>query len=106
MGDFDGGWQPDVHTVAHANLTRFTDWLRDTGRGDFGDYSSLWGASVSDVGWFWQAIWDFFDVRSVQRPTVALAEERMPGAVWFPGTSLNYAAQVLRHAPSAASMRR
>ena len=27
-----GGWEPDVHTVAQANLTRFTDWLRDTGR--------------------------------------------------------------------------
>ncbi len=92
-----GGWEPDVHTVAQANLTRFTDWLRDTGRGDFADYSSLWQASVSDVGWFWQAVWDFFDVPAGTRASTPLGQRRMPGATWFPGATLNYAAQVFRH---------
>lgn len=93
-----GGWTPDVDAVAHANITRFADWLRDSGRGDFSDYQSLWQASVSDVPWFWQAIWDFFDVRATTRATEALARAEMPGAQWFPGATLNYVSQVFRHA--------
>ena len=50
---------------------------------------------------FWSAVWDFYELRSVEPPTVALAEERMPGAVWFPGTRLNYVSQILRHPPTA-----
>lgn len=92
-----GGWNPDVHTVAHANLTRFTDWLRDTGRGDFSDYPALWEASVSDVGWFWQAVWDFFDVRAGVHATSPLGQATMPGATWFPGATLNYVSQVFCH---------
>ena len=30
-----GGWSPDVKTIAEATVTRFMDWLRDTGRGDY-----------------------------------------------------------------------
>ena len=33
--------------------------------------------------------------------TAVLAEERMPGARWFPGAQVNYAHQVLRHADAA-----
>jgi acetoacetyl-CoA synthetase len=93
-----GGWDPDVHTVAHANITRFTDWLRDTGRGDFSDYPSLWEASVSDVSWFWAAVWDFFDIKAGVPASTALGEATMPGAQWFPGARLNYVSQVFRHA--------
>ncbi len=46
-----GGTDPDAVSVAHANVTRFADWLRVTGRGDYCDYAGLWQASVSDVGW-------------------------------------------------------
>ncbi|MDF2822932.1 MAG: acsA 1 [Mycobacterium sp.] len=92
-----GGWDPDVQTVAHANITRYSDWLRDTGRGDFSDYRSLWEASVSDVSWFWGTIWDFFDVRAGGRGSTVLGDATMPGARWFPGTTLNYVSQVFRH---------
>ena len=40
----------------------------------------------------------------MQSPTpysAVLAEERMPGARWFPGTQVNYAHQVLRHGDAA-----
>ncbi len=93
-----GGWTPDADTVAQANITRFTDWLRDNGRGDYPDYPALWQASVSDVGWFWQAVWDFFDVKAGVRASTALANAEMPGTSWFPGARLNYVSQVFRHA--------
>lgn len=93
-----GGWTPDVKTVAEANLTRFMDWLRDTDRGDYADYRSLWSASVSDVAWFWEAVWDFYDIASRTPVDEVLTSAEMPGAQWFTGATLNYVDQVFRHA--------
>ncbi|CAN5126209.1 acetoacetate--CoA ligase [soil metagenome] len=93
-----GSWTPDVQTVAHANITRFMDWLRDKGRGDYADYTALWEASVSDVGWFWESIWEFFDVQAATPATKPLGKRQMPGAQWFPGATLNYVDQIFRHA--------
>ncbi len=93
-----GGWTPDIQTVAQANITRFMDWLRDTGRGDYADYTELWEASVSDIGWFWESIWKFFDVQADTPADKPLGTREMPGAQWFPGATLNYVNQVFRHA--------
>ncbi|MCW2559649.1 MAG: acsA 1, partial [Mycobacterium sp.] len=93
-----GGWTPDQDTIDDANLTRFIGWLADTGRGEFTDYQELWAASVADVAWFWEAVWNFFDVRATTPAEAVLASAEMPGAQWFPGATLNYAAEVFRHA--------
>ncbi len=92
-----GDWSPDVTTVARATVTRFMDWLRDTGRGDYADYPALWSASVSDVAWFWDAVWEFFDVQSATPADKVVTGMEMPGAQWFPGATLNYVDQVFRH---------
>jgi acetoacetyl-CoA synthetase len=93
-----GGWTPDQETIDDANLTRFIGWLADTGRGDFTDYQELWSASVADVAWFWDAVWNFYDIRATAPADAVLASADMPGAQWFPGATLNYAAEVFRHA--------
>jgi acetoacetyl-CoA synthetase len=93
-----GGWTPDQDTIDDANLTRFIAWLADTGRGDFADYQELWSASVADVAWFWDAVWNFYDVRAATRADTVLASADMPGAQWFPGATLNYATEIFRHA--------
>lgn len=93
-----GSWTPDAGTVAQANVTRFLDWLRDTGRGDYVDYPSLWAASVGDIAWFWDAVWNFFELRAATDAEEILADREMPGAQWFPGATLNYVDQVFRHA--------
>jgi acetoacetyl-CoA synthetase len=93
-----GGWTPDQDTIDDANLTRFIGWLADTGRGDFTDYQELWSASVADVAWFWDAVWNFYGIRATTSADAVLASADMPGAQWFPGATLNYAAEVFRHA--------
>jgi acetoacetyl-CoA synthetase len=58
-------------------------------------YHSLWDWSVEDVDGFWSLIWDHFGLPA--RPEgPALAEESMPGSVWFPGAEVNLAAEVFR----------
>jgi len=60
------------------------------------DYWSLWSWSVRDLDGFWSAVWDYFGVDGEHGP--ALADDRMPGASWFPGASVNY----VRHIWKAA----
>ncbi|MCZ4499932.1 MAG: acetoacetate--CoA ligase [Marmoricola sp.] len=62
---------------------------------DAADYAALWQWSVDEVDAFWLAVWQWFDVPADGTPTVALAEDRMPGATWFPEVRLNYAEAVL-----------
>jgi acetoacetyl-CoA synthetase len=65
-----------------------------TGR-SFGDVHELWQWSVDDLDGFWASIAEHFGVRFRDAPARVLADDRMPGAVWFPGATLNYAEHAL-----------
>ena len=91
-------WEPDEAFRQRANLTRYMDWLASSRGLRFSDYDALWRWSVDDLEAFWQSIVDFFDLRFSTPPSCVLASRQMPGARWFPGATLNYAAQVFRHA--------
>jgi acetoacetyl-CoA synthetase len=89
------------HPPYVPQIRLYQDWLR-TRRGlDFSSYDELWRWSVTDLDAFWQSIWDCYGVYSPTPHTAVLAENRMPGARWFPGARVNYAQQVLRHVPAA-----
>ena len=64
-------------------------------------YDRLWRWSHDDLGAFWQSIWDFFRVHSPTPHSAVLEEEVMPGARWFPGARVNYAAHLFSHADGA-----
>jgi acetoacetyl-CoA synthetase len=79
----------------------YRDWLREQRGLAFDSYDALWRWSVTDLEAFWRSVWDWSGIRSPAPPTVALADARMPGARWFPGTQVNYAHEVLRHVDAA-----
>ncbi|GAA4534682.1 acetoacetate--CoA ligase [Mycobacterium paraffinicum] len=93
-----GSWIPDEATLAQANLTHFMAWLAETGRGQYGDYHALQRKSVEDIEWFWDAVWQYFDIQGDSPPRAVLGNRAMPGAEWFPGATLNYATEIFRHA--------
>jgi len=76
-------------------------WLADRRGLHFERYEDLWRWSVTDLPAFWQSIWDHFDLHSPTRHDAVLTDDRMPGARWFAGASVNYAQQVMRHADRA-----
>lgn len=82
-------------------IERYQQFLADTRGLRFDDYDALWRWSVDELDAFWRSIWDFFELRSETPFEAALCEDRMPGAVWFRGATLNLAAQALRHADAA-----
>jgi acetoacetyl-CoA synthetase len=99
-------WRPSPATIARANLTTFANWLGDArGLDVTGSYDALWEWSIRDLPDFWSAVWEYFDVRADAAPQAVLSDERMPGAVWFPGSTLNYAEHALRTGrPEAAAI--
>jgi acetoacetyl-CoA synthetase len=87
-------WEPSARMVERARLTEFTRWLREERGLELGGYEELWRWSVSDLDGFWRAIWDHFEVKADGHPSPVLGSREMPGARWFPNTSLNYAEHV------------
>ncbi|QNP74354.1 acetoacetate--CoA ligase [Streptomyces roseirectus] len=84
---------PDPQTAA---ASRIADFARLQGM-DPRDYAALHQWSVADLEGFWSAVWQYFDIDADTPYEQVLAEERMPGARWFPGATLNYAHHALRN---------
>ena len=96
----------DEERIERANVTRFARWVEETRGLELPDYAALWHWSVHDLDGFWGAVWEHFGVRSTTPVGPVLGAREMPGAVWFPGTRLNYAEHVLRgHDPDAIAIR-
>jgi acetoacetyl-CoA synthetase len=74
----------------------FQEWVAAHGGPQTDAYADLWQWSVDEQDAFWLAVWRYFDIPSDAAPGVALADDAMPGAVWFPEVRLNYAETMLR----------
>ena len=88
--------------MASVSLMRLFTAAAEASTGQsFGDYEALHRWSVTDAEAFWKFLWEFEGVLS-DTPYEAVLESRsMPGARWFPGSTLNYARQVFRHVDAA-----
>ena len=87
-------WEPSEKLKSEANLTRFMKWLAGRGHA-FATYEELRQWSVTDIEGFWQAVWDYFEVKSDTPPECVLRGGQMPGSQWFCGTHVNYIEHIL-----------
>ncbi|MDP2123273.1 MAG: acetyl-coenzyme A synthetase N-terminal domain-containing protein, partial [Parvibaculum sp.] len=87
MGDLL--WTPSAERVTTANITAFIGWLNARGH-SFANYEELRRWSVDDIAAFWEAVWEYFDVKSSTPYECVLRGTEMPGATWFPGARVNY----------------
>ncbi len=90
-------WRPEPTTARASSLAKFARFARERRGVSVAelDYSSLHAWSVRDPDAFWSAAAEFLGVRFHTPPTGTLASARMPGAEWFPGSTLNYAEHAL-----------
>jgi acetoacetyl-CoA synthetase len=96
MGMSDPIWTPGPERIASSNLTRFAQLARRAYGAPAGDYAALWRWSVEEREQFWQALMQFAGVvRDDGTAPVLRDRARMPGAVWFEDTRLNYAENLL-----------
>lgn len=91
-------WQPSAQQAQSTNLASYIDWLARERNLDFdlSDYGTLQRWSADQIEQFWLSIWDYFEVEGDGDPSLVLADRSMPGAKWFPNTSLNFAEHVFR----------
>ncbi|MCB9450901.1 MAG: acetoacetate--CoA ligase [Anaerolineaceae bacterium] len=87
-------WQPSPQAIEHANLTHYMRWLASNRGVNVASYPALWQWSVTDIGAFWESLWDYFGLRYSQKWAYPLGRREMPGAEWFPGARLNYAENI------------
>tara|TARA_R110000772_G_scaffold268731_1_gene398308 strand:- start:10738 stop:12642 length:1905 start_codon:yes stop_codon:yes gene_type:complete len=79
-------------------MQRFADLLGEQFNIRFANYHDLREWSVDNVELFWQALWDYSEIRASKRSNIVLADaERFPGAKWFPDARLNFAENLLRY---------
>jgi len=84
-------WAPPPDVRERTAIGAYLAWLRDAHGRDFETYDELWRWSVTDLDGFWSSIWEWFGIRAHTQPERALGELALPGAVWFPGATLNFA---------------
>ncbi len=90
-------WQPSAGRIATARITRFARSLEAKIGRPLPDYAALYAWSIEQPEAFWNAIWEFGEVRASMRGAVTLVDaHKMPGARWFPEARLNFAENLLR----------
>ena len=88
-------WQPGPGS-AGSGLSRYVDWLAAERGRRFDGYDGLWQWSVDDLEAFWASVWDYFEIAPSRPYEHVLGRREMPGADWFPGAVLSYAAHIFR----------
>jgi acetoacetyl-CoA synthetase len=79
-------------------MTRFIRFVNDKYGRDFHVYPELYEWSITNIGEFWEAMWEFGGIiASKGYDRVVDNPDQMPGAKWFPGARLNFAENLLRH---------
>ncbi|WP_404366427.1 acetoacetate--CoA ligase [Marinobacter sp.] len=91
-------WRPDTEMLENSHMGRYRRWLESSGHGLFADYHALHQWSVRELDTFWQTVWDYCGLHCETPARQVLGKRSMPGAEWFPGMRLNFAANLLRTA--------
>ena len=91
-------WTPSAERYDASTMAAFERFVSEKLGLEFEDYNALWRWSVDDLEAFWNAIWDFFDVRASVRPEKLMVKRQMPDMEWGTGGKLNFTDNILRHA--------
>ncbi|UCG70098.1 MAG: acetoacetate--CoA ligase [Thermoplasmata archaeon] len=90
-------WEPSEDQVRNANMTRFIEFVNKKYGKNFDTYFELYDWSITNISDFWEAMWDFGEVKASKRfDTVVDDLGKFPGANWFVGARMNYAENLLR----------
>jgi len=89
-------WTPAPERAAQTLMARFTAEAERRAGGALPGYAELHRWSIERAGDFWDLVWDFGRVRGERGLRRLIKGDRMPGALWYPEGSLNFAENLLR----------
>ncbi|MEX0427284.1 acetoacetate--CoA ligase [Nocardioides sp. DS6] len=93
--DVERLYEPHPDNVERARVQEFIGWLRSEKGVDLAGWDELRRWSVDELEDFWESVWQYFEVKAHTPYDAVLPDRTMPGAVWFPGATLNYAEHCL-----------
>jgi acetoacetyl-CoA synthetase len=91
-------WTPTPESARATRVAAFARWVRERRGLDVGDppdYDALWRWSTEHLEQFWADVAEWTGVLPGVPDDRVLTRRQMPGAEWFPGTTLNYAERAL-----------
>ena len=90
-------WQPSVEQIQGSQMFEFKEFINDRHGLNLENYHDLHDWSVNRIPEFWDSAWSFFNILHSQPYTQVVDDvSKMPGAIWFDGTRLNFAENLLR----------
>ena len=91
-------WVPSKERIESTQMYRFHKHLEEKFTTRFENYQQLHQWSVDNREDFWEAIWQFCEIKSSSPYTaVTKNSNAFPGAEWFPDSRLNFAENLLRY---------
>ena len=90
-------WKPSKDQINSSQLEAFRLQVNSRFNLKIENYSELHSWSISNINYFWKAIWGFMAIKcSSNYNQVVDDENKMPGAKWFDGLLFNFAENLLR----------
>lgn len=90
-------WTPDQQRIERSNIHAFMAVVEQHTGETIPDFDELYRWSIENREAFWSLLAEHYQVIFHQQPRATLENDSMPGADWFPGSTLNYAEHMLRH---------
>lgn len=91
-------WQPPADSLSNSEMTRFIRFVNQQTDNNFIEYDELYQWSIQQADQFWSLLGEFCQVIWHQAPSkTVINADKMPGAKWFPGATLNFAEHSLRY---------
>jgi len=91
-------WRPSEKRIKNTNLYRFIRFINKKFGRDFIEYESLYRWSIDNIPDFWASLWEFAGIKTSKSYDQVIDDPgKMPGAVWFTGSRLNFAENLLRY---------
>lgn len=96
-------WKPSEEYIKSTNIYSFINYVNDKLNLKINDYPSLYKWSVDFPGSFWDALWNYLDIKC-SHPYCTPVDDiwKFPGAQWFVGAKLNYAENMLKFSSSSS----
>jgi acetoacetyl-CoA synthetase len=89
-------WMPSPERIAQTRLSAFMREVERRHDVRVPDYAALYAFSIDRMEDFWRLMWEFGDIRGWMGERIVDKRDHMPGAVFFPDATVNFAENLLR----------
>lgn len=89
-------WIPSEERINSSNMNAFMRYAEEIIGKPISTYHDLYNWSITDIEEFWKSIWVLSGIIHSHGYESVLQNPVMPGAVWFKGSKLNFAENLLR----------